>query len=127
MYRIVILVLIVLHVINSETHQEILDEDDDNWYSIDAPGSNMFPIGGLTKLRSEKERNAIIQKSHHNRRSKRDTIATWTIPDPHFAYPSHATPLVGTERDDARDRHNQYRAAASNPTAKNMQYMVSEI
>ena len=127
MYRMVILVLILLQIKYSKPHQEILDENDENWYSINAGGSNMFPIGGLTKLRSEKERNAIIQKSHHNRRSKRDTIASWTIPDPHFAYNDGATPLVGTERDDARDRHNLYRAAASNPTAKDMQYMVSEI
>ena len=125
MYRIVILILIFLQVICSETHEEILDENDENWYSINAGGSNMFPIGGLTKLRSEKERNTVIRKSYHNRRTKRDTIATWTIPDPHFSYNTGATPLIGTERDDARDRHNQFRAAASDPTAKNMQYLVS--
>ena len=83
---------------------KISDAIDSDYYSINAPGSNKDPVT------VERHSKATYDTNPH--RYKRQT-------------PPNVVPFTEDEKQAIVNKHNEYRMSASNPTAANMQFMVS--
>ena len=85
-----------------DVHCVLDDLANPDFYTIDAPGGNMFPI----------PTHPSTGDGHLHRRTKRQTL-------------DHLEVLSDADKQAILDKHNEYRSGQMNPTAANMKFMVS--